>query len=447
MRTGRDVVLKPRQIGFTTWELARDVWFFLTRPAVQVVVVVQSGGDGDALKEASTKVQRMLDGIQADGMHLPFSTETRTEWVLGDSKLRIIVAGASEASAAKKGRGGTIHRLHITELAFFEFAQVTLKGILECVPTKGGSEITIESTANGATGLFYERWKAAKEGRGGFRPHFIRWIEHEEFSTPLDWGEVFSPQTDQERSLVGAYGATQEQLKWYRNKVEGTDQLTVDQEYPIDEETCFLDGDLQYIPTSLIEIATLSPAQFPRFPGECFAGMDIGLEVDLSALTILRADQNGVLWEMATYTCKRTKWEEQEELILKTYQDWSWTRLVVDRSGLGRVPSQRLERAFGQRVEPVDFTMQSKATFASGLYSAFAERRLLIRDDPDMLRDVKALRRLITAHGNIRYDVPRNTHGHGDRMWSLALSVYAASPFVKGRPGVRTEMLGFESNV
>ena len=446
-RSGRDIVLKPRQVGFTTWELARDVWYFLTRAAAHVVVVVQSSADGEAINEASSKIRRMLESLSAIGVRLDFRTQTATEWVLGDSRLRIVGAGASESSATKKGRGGTIHRLHVTELAFFEFASTTLGAILECVPVGGGSEITIESTANGATGLFFDRWKAAKGGVSGYRPHFFRWMDQAEYALPLDPGETLTPTGERETTLVVAYGATAEQLKWYRAKVGDKGPDITDQEYPIDEDTCFLDGDLQYLPTALVELAAIDPTQIPRIEGESFAGMDIGLEVDLSALCILKADPNGVLWEQETLTCKRTSWEDQEELILRTYQDWEWKRLAMDRSGIGLVPSQRLVRAFGERVEPVAFSMEKKSELATGLYTALAERRLVIRRDADMLRDLKSLRRIITDRGNIRYDVPRNKHGHGDRMWALALAVYAASPYVKGRPGVRTELLGYESNI
>lgn len=163
-RSGHDIVLKPRQVGLTTWELARDIWYFLTKEGVRVVIVCQSSQDDAATKEISEKLSVMFEGLADAGIDIPIATngETPTKWILKDrrSSLRIIGAGASEKAAKKKGRSGTIHRLHVTELAFFEYAQATMNAILECVPGKEyGSEIVIESTANGAAGAYFEAYQ------------------------------------------------------------------------------------------------------------------------------------------------------------------------------------------------------------------------------------------------------------------------------------------------
>lgn len=242
-RTARDVILKPRQIGFTTMELARDVHTFLTKPGARVVVVVQSLTDHTPLKQVSTAIRIMLEGLRAEGIDIPLRTESASEWVLADrdSSLRIVEAGASEAAAEKKGRSGTITRLHLTETAFYEFAEQTLNALLECVPPpEFGSEIVSESTANGAAGVFYQDYKAAKAGRSSYKAHFFTWLDQPEYRAALAPDEVIAPETDREKQVVAA-GATPEQLKWYRQKVaDKKSQDLVDQEYPLDEETCWL---------------------------------------------------------------------------------------------------------------------------------------------------------------------------------------------------------------
>jgi hypothetical protein len=240
-RTGRDIVLKPRQIGFTTSELARDIWYFLTKPGSRVVVVLQSQSDHGALNETSEKIRIMFDGLVEQGFVLDFRTQSTSTWALGDSTLRIVEAGASEKAAGKKGRSGTIHRLHISEAAFFEYAEKTLNALLECVPHfSKGTEIVIESTANGPAGAYYERYMRAKLAGDEYVAHFFAWITHAEYATPLEAGETITPQTDRERELVEKHGGTPEQLKWYRAKVKDKKQALADQEYPLDEETCWL---------------------------------------------------------------------------------------------------------------------------------------------------------------------------------------------------------------
>ncbi len=241
-RTGRDVVLKPRQVGFSTLELARDVYTFLTVPGSRVVVVCQSiTGDGP-IGILSATVRLYFDSLRRQGVKLEFSIEKVNEWHLAgkDSTLRIIVAGASEAAASKVGRAGTITRCHITEAGFFEYADETMNALLECVPgPETGSEIVIESTPNGATGLFYQQCMAAKRGDSSYKLHFYPWYLQSEYSAAPLQGQDVEPRTDKETSLVRD-GISPGQLLWYQRKVAEKGQDRTDQEYPSDPDTCFL---------------------------------------------------------------------------------------------------------------------------------------------------------------------------------------------------------------
>jgi hypothetical protein len=243
-RTGRDIVCKPRRLGFTTLELARDVWTLLFQPGAQVVVVCQSAtGDGPT-KLLSAALTVMFDSLAALGVRLPFGREATSEWTLPDrdASLRIVTAGASAAAAQKKGRAGGITRLHVTELAFWEYPEETMLALLPCVPSvERGTEIVLETTPNGAAGYYYEAFMAAREQRSDFTAHFFAWFEQPEYFLSLAPGEVIAPANDRERELVTKYRVSAEQLKWYRAKLAepGATKEKVDQEYPTNPETAF----------------------------------------------------------------------------------------------------------------------------------------------------------------------------------------------------------------
>jgi hypothetical protein len=241
-RTSRDIILKPRQVYMTTLEAARDLWWFITKPGARVVVVVQSQTDQAAQKDISEKFRIFIDSLRRLGVQFEFGRESATEWTLPkrDATLRIIQAGASEASASKKGRGGTINRLHISEAAFFERAEDTFNSLMESVP-KTGSEVVIESTPNGADGFYYANWTSAVEGRSAYTPHFFSWWQHPEYRIDLEDGETVRPQNDLETSLV-AKGVPSECLKWYRWKIreKGGNAQLVAQEFPSDPVACFI---------------------------------------------------------------------------------------------------------------------------------------------------------------------------------------------------------------
>lgn len=244
-RTARDIVLKPRQVGMTTLEQARDVWHFLTRPGARVTVMCQSQDDDAPRKKLIRDFEVMFSSLRLLGYQLDFASRAAGLWSLPkrDAVLQVSVAGASERSAQKKGRAGTITRFHATEIAFWDHASDTLNAVEECVvaPEHGG-EIIKESTPNGYGGKFYDDVMAAQEGRSAFRLHFFPWYYEKGYRLPLAPGEVFEPADDRERAL-SALGVIAEQLKWRRQKIadKGSEAL-VDQEYPSDPDTCFLKG-------------------------------------------------------------------------------------------------------------------------------------------------------------------------------------------------------------
>jgi hypothetical protein len=243
-RTPRDIVLKPRQVGMTTLEQARDLWHFFSRPGARVTVMCQSQDDDAPRKKLIRDFNIMFESLGALGLELPRPSATGL-WALPkrDAVLQVSVAGASERSAQKKGRAGTITRFHATEIAFWDHASDTLNAVEECVVSAAhGGEIIKESTPNGYGGKFYDDVMAARDGRSGFTLHFFPWFYEKGYKLPLAQDEHFEPANDRERAL-SALGVTAEQLKWRRQKIadKGSESL-VDQEYPSDPDTCFLKG-------------------------------------------------------------------------------------------------------------------------------------------------------------------------------------------------------------
>lgn len=259
-RTGRDIVLKPRQVFFTTWELARDLLWLLTRNAAHVVVLAPSDSENYAIRELVQRVNVMLgfdspgSGAGLVGRHpwlAPNQAAGRPpgndplrwedgELRFGPARMEIKGAGATSAAAKKVGRSGTVQRLHITEISSFEFANDTWTAIEPTVPTGLVNEISIESTPQGAAGLFHKLYHDAKARKNSFTTFFFAWMRHQEYRARLEPGETVRATTPREKEMVRKYGASAQQVKWYRAKVADKGQSSADQEYPMDEETCWL---------------------------------------------------------------------------------------------------------------------------------------------------------------------------------------------------------------
>lgn len=166
-RTGRDVVLKHRQIGFTMWELARDLWFFLTRN-VNVMIVTPD----DLTHSATTSIHRKIKDF-VDQLRKEFDIDCVPHsdgFVSAVKGSRIHIVGLS-GKPKKLGHGVPIHRLHITECAWIDDCDF-LTAMMSCVPSVG-AEVMIESSPRFDEGMFYETYHAAKAGLTGYKSHFI----------------------------------------------------------------------------------------------------------------------------------------------------------------------------------------------------------------------------------------------------------------------------------
>lgn len=158
------------------------------------------------------------------------------------------------------GRGDTVGRAHLSEAAFYDDLERILNGIAEAAEF---GQIDIETTPNGRD-KFYDMWQRAKSGRSAYTPIFIPWYIDNEYNVEnltederngLSKGvqkliavpdDEFMGGLDQsERTLVDKvkkeYGITllAGQLKWRRYKIWDKGDFFF-QEYPEDDESCFL---------------------------------------------------------------------------------------------------------------------------------------------------------------------------------------------------------------
>ena len=241
-KTDWDVVLKARQVGLSTVACAQDIYHFLTRPSAKVVVTCQSFEDHGPMKTIANMMRVMMDGLADAGLNTGIRQQTMGEWILPgrDASLTVLEAGASEAAAKKKGRSGNTSRLHMSEVAFYEYAGRTFEALLPgMVDRQHGGELIVESTPNGNSGKFFELCMAARSGESGHKFHFYPWFLEPKYRMPAEPDEVFDPRTSREQYLV-SLGLDVGQLKWYRAKVHESGQAYMDQEFASDPETCFL---------------------------------------------------------------------------------------------------------------------------------------------------------------------------------------------------------------
>jgi len=155
------------------------------------------------------------------------------------------------AGAKAVGRSQTVQLFHGSEVAFWPNAPTHFAGVVQAIPDLPGTEIILESTANGMGGEFHERWQQAEAGIGDYQAIFIPWFWQAEYrrevSTEFELGE-------EEQAYRDAYSLDLEQMAWRRNKIaELKDPLLFKQEYPATAAEAFqTTGHDSYIPAELV---------------------------------------------------------------------------------------------------------------------------------------------------------------------------------------------------
>lgn len=154
-----------------------------------------------------------------------------------------------------------------SELAFWRNAKEVLAALLQTVHDFPGTSVVIESTANGARGEFYERWRAAVEGRSEYVPLFFAWFDFPEYERPFvdaaSRRKFEETMDDEEKEIRSRFGLSLEKLNWRRftiwNRLGG-DKVTYCQEFPATPEEAFVaSGTLRFDRRALMRLEMRAP--------------------------------------------------------------------------------------------------------------------------------------------------------------------------------------------
>lgn len=262
----RILVLKARQIGISTATGA--LAFALTQNQANRKAFVCAHDD-----ESSTVLFRMVKRFEEElpGAERRAKDHSNRKEILWSaphrSEYRVQTAGVVRMTkdagqkTSTRGRSETIHYLHCSEVAFWWDAKHTLLALLQTVPDLPDTAVILESTANGASGEFHDRWEEAvrrhREHPGdlsGYIPMFVSWLSAPEYRRPLAHGESLGLLDDEEQRLR-RLGADDTQLAWRRSAISekcGGDPDLFKQEYPATPEDAFIVSGRPAIPTEVV---------------------------------------------------------------------------------------------------------------------------------------------------------------------------------------------------
>ncbi|MBO7254497.1 MAG: hypothetical protein J6V36_04255, partial [Clostridia bacterium] len=182
----RIIILKARQMGFSTLSEALIFHSTVTRENVNSQIIAHTGESTSNLFNMSKLFYDELPSFMkpmlkaSNAKELIFENPTKKQKEKRENPGLRSKIKCTTANASGVGRSDTLTNLHVSEYAFWEGdKRGTLTGLMQAVPNLKGTMVIIESTANGFDD-FKAMWDSAVRGESDFVPLFFPWFEMKE---------------------------------------------------------------------------------------------------------------------------------------------------------------------------------------------------------------------------------------------------------------------------
>lgn len=219
----RAILLKGRQQGCSTYVEGRYYWITTHRFGWRTFILTHEDPATQNLFEMANRYHENCPRLVRPSTGISNAKELLFDKL--DSGYKI-----GTAKTKGTGRSATIQCFHGSEVAWWPNADSHAGGIMQAIPDEPGTEVILESTANGLGNFFHRSWQDAESGKSEYLPIFIPWYWQQEYRRAVPFDFMLEPD-DQE--YMDAYGLDLEQMAWRRAKiVELKDPLLFKQEYP-----------------------------------------------------------------------------------------------------------------------------------------------------------------------------------------------------------------------
>lgn len=240
----RALILKGRQQGCSTYVGARFYQRTTHGAGLRTFILTHEDAATQNLFEMVNRYHEHCPALVKPSTGAANAKELNFDRL--DSGYKIGTAGTKGV-----GRSSTLQLFHGSEVAFWPHAETHASGVLQAIADAPGTEVILESTANGLGNLFHKMWRDAENGVSEYIAVFVPWYWQEEYRKPVPKG--LEPD-DEEREYAELYGLDLEQIVWRRAKiVELKDPTLFKQEYPATAAEAFqMSGHDSYIPPALV---------------------------------------------------------------------------------------------------------------------------------------------------------------------------------------------------
>jgi hypothetical protein len=236
-----DIILKARQLGFTTFKMLHDLDSCLFKKNFSAGCIAHNEKDSKDIFR--NKIKFAFQNIQPSILRMLELLGYRFPSPVNDKDNMYVFSNGSSIGVSTGYRGGTLQSLHVSEFGkickkYPEKAKEIVTGAFNAVG-KNGSK-TIESTAEGKAGYFYDYCQESEKRQAKgitpasmqFKFHFFSWWMDPEYriSESVEIPDRLDRYFDELKSKHGI-NLDLEQKRWYA-LIEQTQGEDMKREYP-----------------------------------------------------------------------------------------------------------------------------------------------------------------------------------------------------------------------
>lgn len=431
-RTGkvRAIIIKGRQMGASTYVSAREFHNVTHRVGRNCFILTHQD---DATQNLFNMVS-MFEKHLPEPMKLSKGAANAKELYFDriESGYKVGTAGNKEV-----GRSSTIHLLHGSEVAFWPNAENIVAGLMQAIPDMAGTEIILESTANGIGDYFHTRYQQALSPDDEYEVIFVPWYWMPEYSmkAPADFQIA-----DDEYDLVELYGLTNDQIAWRRKKINefvGDGIAKFKQEYPCTPEEAFVTSSQD----SLIKIETVLKAAKTKVPSQEREPIILGVDPAAAGgdRFVIMARQGRRMWLVYTHTGENTMLAVSK--VVAAYNELKPAKINVEVDGMGIVFYDRLAELISQDVltkvimggrEQVldpDRYYYKKDECVGRLSEWLLDSPCEIEDNTELIQDLIAFREGRSSNGALRLESNDKLKSRGMRSPDMGIAAALTHAF------------------
>lgn len=417
-----NIILKGRQIGFTTWSLAYMLWCALTRSDTSYLMMTHHNKVTQSLLRRLNKMYQMLPHDKYPDLFPKKQLDNRDEiYFKNGSRIQVATAGGTDSIS-----GNTFQLIHLSEMAKYADEQQgeIIATSIPALAKNPNSKIIIESTAMGYNTYQDMFVKAYKGKETVWKAHFYSWLakayssqfkhsfnEAEEWFKAHNHGRRMSEKDleHDEITLREKYGATYRQLMYRRYYIESNSldkfmrefPTTPDEAFQTSNESVFdtnkllerLQNIVEPIPTNEIyeELPdSLKPYinkslfiyHKPKRKIRHYGGVDVasgnGGKTDNSTCAIYDAEGQ----QVASLYTNEIPVYEYAKVVNELGRYFNYAFLCVERNSFGTPLLERLRKEYGYQnlLKQKVFNERGKRKMQLGFQTTGVTKSILISD-------------------------------------------------------------------